>query len=299
MSDSYLARLEQALENKASTKIITLSADAQRVEHYLSSQKEFFQTLRVYDSLKHFWPLAPVLSYEVSQLKITMKFSGLPLNQDKTPAFLKAADLAMLEIPCENNFDFLPFFNEGVVRDELELYYQWFLAKVLKISTQEYKEEFYHAFVRYVQKAPLKVTHRDFHSENLLALGPSELFLVDYQDALWAPYNYDFVSLMEDPYFDKTSYTQISFQRFYEKAGQYSQNPQLDYQIMALQRVMKMVGIFSRLAYRDKKKRYMNFVATLLNRLYHLAWEENHKVFFKKHLMLFLNQNPDKKIMFK
>lgn len=295
MFDSYQARIERAFQNKASTKIITLSADSLCVEHYLSSQKDFHQTLRVYESLKSFWPLAPIRSFDASLLKISMNFCGLPLNQQFPPPFLKAVQISLSDKKSMTFSDcnFLPTFDQKILFEELTLYFHWFMQKCLGLSNLEKKDHFFQLFKNYIQKVPYKVTHRDFHSENIVCLPGERLFVVDYQDALFAPYNYDYVSLSEDAYFKAMEYQSAS-QAYYKKwASYYSSSSMIDYQIMALQRVMKMVGIFSRLALRDKKVRYLKYISPLLERLKTLSMSRCQKDFFHQHHLLFLAQNKE------
>ena len=51
------------------------------------------------------------------------------------------------------------------------------------------------------QDQPQVTIHRDYHSRNLLlATGPTELGVVDFQDALAGPVTYDLASLLHDCY---------------------------------------------------------------------------------------------------
>lgn len=49
---------------------------------------------------------------------------------------------------------------------------------------------------------PFCLSHRDFHSENLMCLGTDELGILDFQSAFYAPMTYDIASLLRDCYID-------------------------------------------------------------------------------------------------
>lgn len=107
---------------------------------------------------------------------------------------------------------------------------------------------------------------RDYHAENLIWLpdrdGPARTGLIDYQDALFVHPAYDLVSLLEDARRDVPADLAADVkQRFFEKA--YLSDPdEFDaaYAILGAQRNAKILGIFVRLAVRDKKPKYLDLL---------------------------------------
>ncbi len=106
--------------------------------------------------------------------------------------------------------------------------------------------------------------HRDFHAQNLMKVG-KKIGVIDSQDALIGNPTYDLVSLIDDVrirtsrklkdqiynyYLKKTSKIyKISSKKFLE-----------DFNILSVQRSLKIIGIFSRLFRRDKKNKYLKFI---------------------------------------
>ena len=106
--------------------------------------------------------------------------------------------------------------------------------------------------------------HRDYHVQNLMKVG-EKIGVIDNQDALIGNPAYDLVSLIDDAriktsiklknqiynyYLSKTSsFHRINSQKFLE-----------DFNILSVQRSLKIIGIFSRLFKRDKKNQYLKFI---------------------------------------
>jgi N-acetylmuramate 1-kinase len=107
---------------------------------------------------------------------------------------------------------------------------------------------------------------RDFHAENLLWLpdrtATSRVGLIDFQDALFAHPTYDLVSLLEDARRDvDPALAEPLKERFFTKAG-LADAAAFDaaFAVMGAQRNAKILGIFVRLAKRDKKPKYLDLI---------------------------------------
>ena len=103
--------------------------------------------------------------------------------------------------------------------------------------------------------------------------------VIDFQDALLGPITYDLVSLLRD------SYIAWPEERVYDWVEQYREmllreNLLTDndrsqfirwFDWMGIQRQLKVVGIFSRLNYRDGKDNYLNDIPQTLEYLFNVA----------------------------
>ncbi len=116
---------------------------------------------------------------------------------------------------------------------------------------------------------PHAVVLRDFHAENLLWLPRREGFrrvgVIDFQDGLFGHLAYDLVSLLEDARRDVAPELAGAMIERYcagaAAAGDFGREAFLsDYAILAAQRNAKILGIFARLARRDGKRRYLEFM---------------------------------------
>ena len=102
--------------------------------------------------------------------------------------------------------------------------------------------------------------HRDYHCRNLMRRADGSIGILDYQDALWGHPAYDLVSLTRDCYL---RYPQEDVRRWEEKfrARHYPTIAPQDWaracDAVALQRHLKVLGLFVRLASRDGKTGYL------------------------------------------
>ncbi|NUO71282.1 MAG: phosphotransferase, partial [Frateuria sp.] len=121
---------------------------------------------------------------------------------------------------------------------------------------------------------PRVFVHRDFHSRNLLIVDtpaddPALLWnpgIIDFQGALHGPLAYDLASLLRDCY---VAWDEARVQGWVEAYRQRAQqagllDPAVDaarfrrwFDLIGLQRHIKVLGIFCRLWYRDGKPGYL------------------------------------------
>ena len=111
--------------------------------------------------------------------------------------------------------------------------------------------------------------HRDFHIDNLFFLKNRQNLkacgLIDFQDAVIGPSSYDLVSLLEDSRrdVDKNIIAKM-YRKFINKLSKKEKkNFTKEYEILAVNRHLKVIGIFSRLYMRDKKKSYLKHIPRL------------------------------------
>lgn len=108
-----------------------------------------------------------------------------------------------------------------------------------------------------------KMALRDFHAENLiwrpLETGTNRVGLLDYQDAFLAPRGYDLVSLLRDVRrnVDTTLATEMT-KRFIAATG--AKSGTAAFACLAVQRNLRILGVFSRLARQDGKTRYIKMI---------------------------------------
>jgi aminoglycoside/choline kinase family phosphotransferase len=106
---------------------------------------------------------------------------------------------------------------------------------------------------------------RDYHAENLIwaagATGLGRVRLLDYQDALAGHPAYDLISLLEDARRDTSEALRAAMTARYV-AGARVDPAQFAAEgaALAAQRNLKIVGIFARLALRDRKPGYLSLI---------------------------------------
>ena len=103
--------------------------------------------------------------------------------------------------------------------------------------------------------------HRDFHISNMM-YHKKKIYLIDSQDAVYGNITYDLASLIDDVRI-KTSQNLKDkiFNLFINLNNSLDRNKvKNDFEILSVLRNLKIIGIFTRLAIRDGKKKYMKMI---------------------------------------
>ena len=108
---------------------------------------------------------------------------------------------------------------------------------------------------------PPAISLRDFHAENLIWRGDAPLGLLDYQDAVAAHPAYDLVSALQDARRDvDPAMEQAQIARYLAATGAAEAPFRAAYALIGAQRALRILGVFARLAIRDGKPRYLDFM---------------------------------------
>lgn len=184
----------------------------------------------------------------------------------------------------------LPPYDEALLRRELQLFPDWYVAQHLGItldaSQQQVLADTFSTIVQRNLAAPNVYVHRDYMPRNLM-LGENasnlQLGVLDFQDAVYGPVSYDIASLMRDAFisWDEEFVIDITV-RYWEQARKLGL---LDYEDwhsdfssfyravewMGLQRHLKVAGIFARLTLRDGKPKYLADTPRFIGYIRHTA----------------------------
>ncbi|MDX1949869.1 MAG: phosphotransferase [Rickettsiales bacterium] len=162
--------------------------------------------------------------------------------------------------------------------EEANLFTNWFIPYFFKPSESELNS-IKKAYEEIILEAISKLNYpnnclvlRDYHADNLIDLPERKTFqnvgLLDFQDALVGNPAYDLASLLEDARRDVSINIQHKmFDYFVEKLALDKAKFMQDYQIIAMQRNLKILGIFTRLKVRDGKENYLQFIPRVKNYL--------------------------------
>jgi len=167
----------------------------------------------------------------------------------------------------------LPHFTQNFMRNELELFKEWFLLKYLQITltTQDEKKlnDCFDFLAIFASQQPQVFMHRDYHSANLMILPNHQVGILDFQDACIGPVTYDLVSLLRDCYIDWPETTVIHLvSRYYEQLTDLRSTPAEFLQwfdLMGIQRHLKALLTFSRKYCRDNNANYLQHIPRTLN----------------------------------
>ena len=157
-----------------------------------------------------------------------------------------------------------PRFDVQLLRGEMALFSQWFVGELLGITLDKQDiallDSLFDQLADSALAQPQVVVHRDYHSRNLMILADKTLGVIDFQDAVYGPITYDLVSLLKDCYVRWPA--QQMRQRALAYKAQACANIEDDqflkwFDLMGLQRHIKVMGIIARLALRDGKRGYL------------------------------------------
>lgn len=198
-------------------------------------------------------------------------------SQDAYAWYQQATDV-LLQWQKASTPGVLPAYDESLLRRELALFPDWYLAKHRAVTLDDKQQatlgSAFDAIVAHNLAAPQVYVHRDFMTRNLMA--PVEagapLGVLDFQDAVYGPITYDIASLLRDAFISWEEEFVIDITvRYWEKArkaGLLGANSASGWgddfgefyravEWMGLQRHLKVAGIFARLTLRDGKPKYL------------------------------------------
>ena len=103
--------------------------------------------------------------------------------------------------------------------------------------------------------------HRDFHISNLMLVN-NQIGVIDTQDALIGNKAYDLASLIDDVRFKTSNVLKKKIYNYYIGKQKDLKKDKFinDFEILSVLRNLKIIGIFTRLAVRDKKKKYLKMI---------------------------------------
>lgn len=193
------------------------------------------------------------------------------LNEDTAGTLYGEALVALLRIQQSPLDDAVfPSYDGRRLADEVALFPQWFvqqlLAHTLSSAEQRLLQSTFALLLDNALAQPKVVVHRDFHSRNLVyGLGGAP-GIIDFQDAVIGPLTYDLVSLLKDCYIEWPVEQVRSWALGYaDLACDAGVMPAVApatflrwFDLMGLQRHLKVLGIFARLSLRDQKHAYLD-----------------------------------------
>lgn len=166
---------------------------------------------------------------------------------------------------------------------EVDFTVKYFLKIFLKIEDENYCEKIIKAFepiCHRLANEKMVLTHRDFHSRNIMWKANDELVVIDFQDARMGIPQYDLASLLEDCYYEihpenKKRLKDYYFEKMGEKKlSQTKKEFEKLYSDMVLQRVFKAVGSFSYIYHTRKDERYLKYIGFAMEKLRLVMFED-------------------------
>jgi len=192
------------------------------------------------------------------------------LSEDTAQSLYGASSGALIKLQQASRPGTFPDYDRALMQRELDLYPTWYVAqhkrRVLTDTEQATLAEAFARIMDHCLAQPRVDVHRDWHCRNLMVIDESrQPGVLDFQDAVHGPITYDLVSILRDAYIDWPEDRQIDWAIRYWQAARAAHLPVGEdfgefykaFEWMGLQRHLKVLGIFARLAHRDGKTRYL------------------------------------------
>ena len=151
-------------------------------------------------------------------------------------------------------------YDDKLLNTEMQLLIDWYLDKNLNKNQQAQLHHIFKLLTDNALNSPQVFVHRDYHARNLMLSPANTLAVIDFQDAVIGSYTYDLCSLLKDAYFElKPTDIQTLLAYFYKQANIQINFKEFEkeFDLMGLQRHLKILGIFKRLSIRDGKHQYL------------------------------------------
>jgi len=173
----------------------------------------------------------------------------------------------------KNNDYKIPKYNKKILINEANLFCEWYAQKhINKLNKKKFSKDFKKIIKNLTNNLKLKnnfFVHRDFHVSNLMLVN-DRIGVIDSQDAMIGNRAYDLASLIDDVRLKTSKSLKKKIFNFYVKKQKKLDVEKFknDFEILSILRNLKIIGIFTRLAIRDKKKNYLKLIPytwTLIN----------------------------------
>ena len=179
---------------------------------------------------------------------------------------------------------------------ESDLFFDWYLkysskkSKIKKIKNILKKE--LNNIYKKIYFTNNVFVHRDFHASNIMVY-KNNFGLIDSQDAILGNPLYDVASLIDDVRIKLSSHIQEKLFNYYFRNSKLKkekyENLKNDFEILSVQRNLKILGIFVRLYKRDGKSNYLKYLPhtwSLIEKRLKNPVFENFNYLFKKYLKI-------------
>ena len=177
----------------------------------------------------------------------------------------KIKPINKIKIKSNRNLKFDNYNLKNLHKDS-DLFLNWYLPGVLgKRKSKKFKKKIKIELNKLYKQINLKnkfIVHRDFHVSNIMPV-KSKLGIIDTQDVIFGNPLYDVASLIDDVRIEIPLPIKNKIFQYYAKKSSLKKNIYFlknDFDILSVQRNLKILGIFVRLHARDKKSNYLKFL---------------------------------------
>lgn len=219
-------------------------------------------SIYAYDKVRGF-----VLLEDLGQQSFFDLVSSAPFYENRLDLYKEAINVLFKMRDVTFGLNTLPVYDHNMLKKELLLFTEWY-TPYIGVDIEVNWLDLFDAIADGVANHPLVLVHRDFHSRNMM-INRQDIVLIDFQDAVRGSAYYDLVSLLRDAYTEVDKNEELELLKYYYD-GVSSQLDSFEYffrcyQLVGLQRHLKILGIFVRLFQRDGKSQYLPYLPRVLD----------------------------------
>ncbi len=187
------------------------------------------------------------------------------IEEASADALFDDAIVALIRLQAASKPGVLPPYDRALLARELSLFPEWFVERHLARRFDAVQQEAWNStcttLIESALAQPCVYVHRDFMPRNLMQTRPNPGVL-DFQDAVYGPVTYDVVCLFKDAFLSWPAARIESWVARYRELAARADVAQPDdfqraFDLMGLQRHLKVLGIFARIRHRDGKPQYL------------------------------------------
>ncbi len=160
----------------------------------------------------------------------------------------------------------IPIYSNKLIFNEANLFLDWYIPKIVnknkKLKIKKELKKIITSLIKQIQLPNTTFVHRDFHVSNLM-IKKNKISVIDSQDAVYGNIAYDLASLIDDVRLKTSKNIKAMIYQSYLNLNKKKINKikfKNDFEILSVLRNLKIIGIFTRLAIRDKKKIYLKLI---------------------------------------
>jgi aminoglycoside/choline kinase family phosphotransferase len=219
-----------------------------------------------------------ILEEDLGDVTLLQDLTTLNNISEEMEVYKKVIDqlITIHKIDVSESELFRDKFDEAKLMNEIDFTNKFFLKILLKNTDENIQKmisEEFRIICKRVSEKKMCLTHRDFHSRNIMNTD-NDLVIIDFQDARLGIPQYDLASLLDDCYYSLNSSNREDLIRYYYDGMKDNLSDQLNYETfveyyneIALQRVFKAVGSFSYIYELRKDERYLKYIGFAMEKI--------------------------------
>ena len=272
--DASFRKFYRKKKNKKSSVIVyarkeknnnLLNYDA--INKLLLKNKIFAPRLLSENFSKNFIEIEDLGSKTILDIFKKKKINKLKIYKKILLILIKLQNIKLNKIKnFKNQYYKIPVYSKKLIFNEANLFLDWYVPHIInKRKKSKIKKELKKIINSLIKKIKLPnstFVHRDFHVSNLM-INNNKISIIDSQDAVYGNISYDLASLIDDVRLKTSKNLKTMIYKNYLKLNKKNINRikfKNDFEILSVLRNLKVIGIFTRLALRDKKKKYLKLI---------------------------------------